>query len=77
MVRKSIYLRPVGAALKDPRISPCGCFTVYRMTRNESVAEEERGEFADASVMAQIVATIESIAEDYDEEPVIQEELPA
>jgi len=76
-VRKSIYLRPDGAPLNDPRISPCGCFTVYRMTRNESVAEEERGEFVDASVMAQTVATIESIAEYDDEEPMIQGELPA
>ena len=53
------------------------CFTVYRMTRNESVSEEERGEFANASVMAQTVATIESIAEDNDEEPVTQEKPPA
>ena len=53
------------------------CFTVYRMTRNESVSEEERGEFADASVMAQTVATIASIAEDDDEEPVTQEKPPA
>lgn len=41
------------------------------------MAEEERGEFVDASVMAQTVATIESIAEYDDEEPMIQGELPA
>lgn len=42
-------------------------FTIYRMTRRDTVAEEDRGEFADASVMAQTVATVESFADAEDE----------
>jgi len=53
------------------------CFAVYRMTRRDTVAAEDRGEFADASVMAQTVATVESFAGDDDEEPVSQEKPSA
>lgn len=43
-------------------------FTIYRMTRRDEVAEEDRGEFVDASVLAQTVATVESIVESDEDE---------